>query len=239
MKKLIIVLVMVLGLVLPLYAKAETKSLNLKEALEEEQIELDKAFETYTENDDQATIYLFRGNGCGYCRAFLTFLNSIVGDYGKYFKVVSYEVWYNEDNSNLMASVSKYMGEEAQGVPYIVIGDKVFAGYAETYDTKIKDAIKELYDTNKNSRYDVMNKLKEDSNKKEEEKKEEQKQQEENNKKINTFSATLDEQESKIKTNSTLLIIFIILSAINFIMMIIILIVFSIKINKLKKEKNA
>ena len=165
MKKFILVLVLVLGLALPMYAKAETKSLNLKEALQEEQIELDKAFEDYKENDDQAIIYLFRGNGCGYCRAFLTFLNSIVGEYGKYFKVVSYEVWYNQENAALLDSVSKYLNNPAQGVPYIVIGDKVFAGYAESYDADIKSAIKTLYDTKKGDRYDVMTEMEENPNK--------------------------------------------------------------------------
>ena len=165
MKKIIIVLVMVLGLMLPFYVKAETKSLNLKEALEEEKIELDKGWESYSENDDQAIIYLFRGNGCGYCRAFLTFLNSIVGDYGKYFKVVSYEVWYNQENAALMDSVSNYLGNPAQGVPYIVIGDKVFAGYAESYNDDIKSTIKTLYETKKGDRYDVMKEMEENPNK--------------------------------------------------------------------------
>ena len=165
MKKLIIVLVMVLGLALPMYAKAEAKSLNLKEALQEEQIELSKDFENYKENDDQAIIYLFRGNGCGYCRAFLTFLNSIVGEYGKYFKVVSYEVWYNEENSKLLDTVSAYLNNPAQGVPYIVIGDKVFAGYAESYDSDIKATIKALYETKKGDRYDVMKEMEENPNK--------------------------------------------------------------------------
>lgn len=165
MKKLIIVLVMVLGLALPMYAKAEVKSLNLKEALQEEKIELDKAFDDYKENDDQAIVYLFRGNGCGYCRAFLTFLNSIVGEYGKYFKVVSYEVWYNEENAALLDTVSKYLNNPAQGVPYIVIGDKVFAGYAESYNEDIKSAIKTLYDTKKDDRYDVFKEIEENPNK--------------------------------------------------------------------------
>ena len=165
MKKLIIVLVMVLGLMLPFYVKAETKSLNLKEALEEEQIELDKGWEGYTENDDQAIIYLFRGNGCGYCRAFLTFLNSIIGEYGKYFKVVSYEVWYDQENAALMDKTSTYLGNPAQGVPYIIIGDKVFAGYAESYDAEIKSTIKALYETKKDDRYDVFKEMEENPNK--------------------------------------------------------------------------
>ena len=165
MKKLIIVLVLVLGLAMPIYTKAATKSLNLKEALEGEQIELDKAFEDYKETDDQAIVYLFRGNGCGYCRAFLTFLNSIVGEYGKYFKVVSYEVWYDQENNALLDSVSKYLDNPAQGVPYIVIGDKVFAGYAASYDDEIKSTIKALYDTKKDDRYDVFKEMEENPNK--------------------------------------------------------------------------
>lgn len=165
MKKIILVLVLVLGLAMPLYTKAATKSLNLKEALQEEQIELDKAFENYKETDDQAIIYLFRGNGCGFCRAFLTFLNSIVGEYGKYFKVISYEVWYDQENNALLDSVSKYLDNPAQGVPYIVIGDKVFAGYAESYDDEIKSTIKALYDTKKDDRYDVMREMEENPNK--------------------------------------------------------------------------
>ena len=156
MKKTLLILVMALCLVLPLTAKAEVKTLNLKEALKEEEIELDKAFDNYKENDDQAVIYLFRGNGCAYCRAFLTFLNSIVGDYGKYFKVVSYEVWYNEDNAKLMQQVGDYLGQPAEGVPYIVIGDKVFGGYSSSWDEEIKSTIKALYETKKGNRYDVM-----------------------------------------------------------------------------------
>ena len=156
MKKTLLILVMALCLMLPLTTKAEVQTLNLKDALKEEEIALDKAFDDYKENDDQATIYLFRGNGCGYCRAFLTFLNSIVGEYGKYFKVISYEVWYNEDNAKLMQEVGKYLGQPAEGVPYIVIGDKVFAGYASSWDDQIKEAIKTLYETKKGDRYDVM-----------------------------------------------------------------------------------
>ena len=47
--------------------------------------------DSYKENDKQAVIYMFRGQGCGYCRAFLSFLASIVDDYGEYFKLVSFD----------------------------------------------------------------------------------------------------------------------------------------------------
>ncbi len=131
---------------------SDYQTLNFKEILKEEDIKED--FKSYSEDDKQITIYMFRGNGCGYCRNFLTFLNSITNEYGKYFKVVGFEVWSNEDNSKLLDKVSSFMGSEAGGVPYIIIGDKVFPGYAETYDEDIKTAIKELYDSEE--KYDVF-----------------------------------------------------------------------------------
>ena len=144
-------LVLLLGLlVIPFNVSADSKkyqTMNLEEALTEESIEHDLS--NYKETDDQVTIYLFRGKGCAYCRKFLTFINSIVDEYGQYFKVVSYEVWYNQDNGELMNKVADTMQQEAGGVPYIVIGDKVFAGYSEQYDADIKAQIKKLYETKK------------------------------------------------------------------------------------------
>ena len=90
-------------------------------------------------------VYLFKGDGCGYCKAALEFFKSIEDDYGKYFNLVEYEVWYSEDNATLMTEVASYFGEEIGGVPYIVIGDKTFQGYAESYDEEIKTAIKNAY----------------------------------------------------------------------------------------------
>ena len=67
-----------------------------------------------------------------------------------------------------MTSVADTMKQEAGGVPYIVIGDKVFAGYSEQYDAEIKSQIKKLYETNKSKRYDVMEHIgKEETEKKE------------------------------------------------------------------------
>ena len=161
MKKLLLVIlsaIMLIGRVNAVTADDEKinlsdyQTLNFKEILKEEDIKED--FKSYSENDKQITIYMFRGNGCGYCRNFLTFLNSITEEYGKYFKVVGFEVWSNEDNSKLLDKVSSFMGSEAGGVPYIIIGDKVFPGYAETYDTDIKNTIKELYDSEE--KYDVF-----------------------------------------------------------------------------------
>ena len=156
-KRLIIFLLVIALLPLKVFAKSmvddyETK--NFKETLEAEGMTLEN--KDYKETDDQAIIYMFRGDGCGYCRAFLTFLNSISKEYGKYFKLVSFEVWSNSENSALLNKVPLVTNEAAGGVPYIIIGDKVFAGYAESYNEGIKKAIMAQYD---DPSYDVFEKL--------------------------------------------------------------------------------
>ena len=156
MKKLLVGLLAILLVPTIAFAKEYNgnnyNTLNLAGALTEEKIEFDK--DLVKENDKQATIYLFRGNGCGYCKRFLTFLTTILKEYGEYFKVESFEVWYDKDNAKLMEEVAEFLDEDAEGVPFIVIGDKVFAGYTSSYDEDIKTAIKNLY--NSSERYDVF-----------------------------------------------------------------------------------
>ena len=161
MKKFLGIVLALLFLVTPMVINAEEKTkinvskyktMNLKQTLAEEEIA--EEFTNYSENDNQITIYLFRGKGCGYCRSFLSFLNSITNEYGQYFKLVSFETWYDEDNSKLLSTISSFMGEQAGGVPYIIIGDQVFPGYADSYDDSIKSAITSLYESKE--RYDVF-----------------------------------------------------------------------------------
>lgn len=158
MKKGIVTILLAIAIILPVsvFAK-EYKSQNLEEILTTKGIEHD--LKNYKETDDQVPIYLFYGSTCGYCNSFINFLNSIVDDYGKYFKLVAYEVWNNSDNATLMKDVANFLGEKASGVPYIVIGDKTFVGYDTPYDEDIKSAITSLY--NSKDRYDVFKKMEE------------------------------------------------------------------------------
>lgn len=93
------------------------------------------------------TVHMFRGEGCGYCAAALEFFESIESEYGKYFDLETHEVWYDEENANLMQNVAAYYGEDVGGVPYIIIGDKTFQGYAEQYDEEIINAITTAYES--------------------------------------------------------------------------------------------
>ncbi len=155
MKRKFLLLTLIALLLLPvttLAAENTYESKNLIETLEEEEIDLE--YEDYEENNKQVTIYLFRGTGCAYCRSFLEFLNEISEEYGKYFKLKSYEVWTNTNNQELLENVSSFLGQSANGVPYIIIGEQVFAGYSEQYADSIKAAIKAEY--SKTSKYDAI-----------------------------------------------------------------------------------
>lgn len=161
MKRTIITITLVLGLLLPIITFAAPKpndysTMNLEEALNQEEIDI--AFNNYKENDNQVTIYLFRGNGCNYCRAFLTYLNSIADENGK-FKVVSFEVWNDKDNNDLLDEVAKFLDQDIQGIPFIIIGDQVFQGYGETYNEEIEKAIDDEFQKSPNERYDVFEEM--------------------------------------------------------------------------------
>ena len=156
MKKIITFLLLVLTFPSLVLAAPAYKSLSLEEALKDEKIEYDLG--DYTETDDKVTIYLFRGKGCSHCYEFLEYVSSsLVKEYGQYFKIKTYEVWNNSDNAKLMQDVSNYLKDDASGVPYIIIGDKTFNGYAESMNEDIKTAIKNLYDSEE--KYDVLEQM--------------------------------------------------------------------------------
>lgn len=154
MNKKILIIIMILSIVLlPFNISAKEldmskyKSTSLKEVFEEEKI-------TFTEDDlevgnDAVTIYLFRGKGCGFCSKFLNYVaTTLLKDYKGKINIVSYEVWYDSNNAELMENIEEFLDDDAGGVPYYVIGDKTFVGYAESMNKEITDAIDALYKSN-------------------------------------------------------------------------------------------
>ena len=163
----------------PKAVNAEVEVTNLQEAIDEEiQVfgsaggydeyvnKLKEAdLSNYKEDKNKVNVYLFRGSSCGHCLDAVVYFSSIVGEFGQYFNLKSYEVWANSDNSDLKQKVANKLDDEVNGVPYIVIGNKSWSGFTESYGDEMKEVIKEQYDKDSKDRYDVMNKLdsKEDS----------------------------------------------------------------------------
>ncbi len=111
---------------------------------------------TGTEDSKEVNLYFFRGEGCPHCEEAEQWFQSIEEEYGSYFKVVDYETWYNEDNAALMQKVAEARGETAEGVPYIIIGDKSWSGFTESYEQEILDQITSVYAQDVSERYDIM-----------------------------------------------------------------------------------
>ena len=62
-----------------------------------------------------------------------------------------------------MEKVANYFGEEAEGVPYIIVGTKTFSGFTDSYKQQIIDAIMDEYNKNDEERtnavYNVQNNI--------------------------------------------------------------------------------
>lgn len=155
MKKYIIFVLLIL--LMPSFVLAASfESKTLSEALIDEDIEADLG--DYDENEEKPIIYLFRGKGCSHCYEFLEYVSSdLVKNYGDKFRFVSYEVWNNKDNAELMNKVSDYFKDDASGVPYIIIGEKTFSGYAESMNKDIEKAIDKLNESDE--KFDVLTKI--------------------------------------------------------------------------------
>lgn len=91
--------------------------------------------------DKNITLYLFHGDGCPHCASEIEYLNSIENKY-KNLKIVKYEVWYNDENANLLQSVYNAYGITKNGVPTTVIGNTLIQGYGDSTGSKIERAIK-------------------------------------------------------------------------------------------------
>ena len=99
---------------------------------------------------EKVNVYIFHGNGCPHCAKALEFFDSIKEEYGKYYTLKKYETWTSfsaKNNLKIMYEVAeKYdVDTEQLGVPFIIVGDKVFRGYTESYDEEIKQAIVDAY----------------------------------------------------------------------------------------------
>lgn len=150
MKKMknLLMIVLVMLVILPFNVKAET--------------------EKPETNKEPVKVYMFRGATCAFCEAALEWFESIEEEYGDYFDLITYEVWYDEDNSKLMQEVASTMGDTANGVPYIVVGKYTYPnGFSadtlissdseETMGDQLIERILEVYKSD--DRYDVIEEI--------------------------------------------------------------------------------
>lgn len=95
-------------------------------------------------SSNKPNIYIFWGDGCPHCKALAKFISKLPAETKNKVNIYSFEVWGDKDNKTFMKNFGKYLGQDVSGVPFIVIGDKIFDGYSSgdtKTDQQILDAI--------------------------------------------------------------------------------------------------
>lgn len=108
------------------------------------------------EESKEVKLYFFRGEGCSHCAEAEAWFQSIEEEYGSYFQIIDYETWYNKENADLMQRVAKARGEKAEGVPYIIIGNQSWNGFAQSYTSEMIERIKSEFEKDVEDRYDII-----------------------------------------------------------------------------------
>lgn len=123
-------------------------------------------FSVWAEGEEEAvvtaapakvSVYLFRGDGCPHCADAEAYFDSMKDQYGDQFRVYDFEVWYNKENSTLMNTVASAKGQEVDGVPYILIGDKSWNGFTDELGAEMMAEVTANYSVNPEERYDMAN----------------------------------------------------------------------------------
>lgn len=76
------------------------------------------------------TAYFFYGNGCPHCTKEREFLETLIEKYPQ-LELRAYEIYYDQINNAILKKVAENLEVEARGVPFLVIGDQSFVGYAQ------------------------------------------------------------------------------------------------------------
>lgn len=88
------------------------------------------------------TVYFFEGTGCPHCAEEKKFLDELQKKYPK-MRVLDYEVWHNQENAQVLATMAKAHGIEVGGVPVTFIGTKSYVGFSEQTQESLGKTIAE------------------------------------------------------------------------------------------------
>lgn len=152
-KRIILSLISVIIIILSVILYFMSSSMNQVKTHQEEnkQNQISKntqtniEFSKMTEKDiksskNKVNVYVFWGDGCPHCKHLAQFFNSNKSELKDKMNLYTFEVWKDSTNLKFMKDFGKFLGETPQGVPYMIIGDKTFSGFAES-DEKTKDEI--------------------------------------------------------------------------------------------------
>lgn len=108
-------------------------------------------------NAEAVNVNVFYGDGCPYCAEEEKYLNILKSELGDNLNIQRYEVWNNDENSELLSDVRTVLNNTDDGIPFVVIGNKTFTGYNDSVAEDIKTAI---FDNLKNPNVNIVELIK-------------------------------------------------------------------------------
>lgn len=106
---------------------------------------IDAEIDSLVYDENKVNVYFFWGNGCPHCALEHKFFDRIKKECGDYFVLNDFEVWYDENNRELLKEFAKKMGREVEGIPFTIIGEEVFVGFDPTAEDLMINAILSQY----------------------------------------------------------------------------------------------
>lgn len=73
------------------------------------------------------TLYFFYGKGCPVCKTIMPGVEALPKEFPG-LTVKTFEVWFNEENRDMLIQMARQRHTAARGVPTVVIGTKVYLG---------------------------------------------------------------------------------------------------------------
>ena len=90
----------------------------------------------------QVQVYYFWGDGCPVCDRQAEFLDELERELPQAV-VHRFEVWYDEDNAELLLTIAEQHGFEARAVPVTVVGDRHWIGFNPQFADQIREKVEE------------------------------------------------------------------------------------------------
>ncbi|MEJ5201147.1 MAG: thioredoxin family protein [Anaerolineales bacterium] len=90
--------------------------------------------------ENKIVIYFFWGDGCPHCANAKPFLEELKKNHPQV-EVRAYEVWYVDENQELLKKMAATYGFEATAVPTFFIGTQYWVGYNDTIKAQIEKVV--------------------------------------------------------------------------------------------------
>ena len=97
-------------------------------------------------NHEKVNIYLFWASWCPHCHDFISYFSDKYEEYSDYFEIITYQLdseyeINNQGNNELLTAVRKELGNNSNGIPFIVVGNWYKVGFGSDGSDIIKEAL--------------------------------------------------------------------------------------------------